>query len=311
MKRVVILLNMGGVDDLSQVRVFLTNMFNDPYILGIKNRYLRAFVAWMITMMRLKPATQNYIQLGGKSALGDITRSLVAKLNSKFGFDNLIFDYAMNYTPPFASDTLAKYKDADEIILFPLYPHHSVTTITSSLDSAKRAIDELGIGAKISIIEYFYNNDKFNDIIVNDIIKSLGDTNAKQIDLIFSAHSLPQKVIDKGDLYERHLKDHLEILKSKLSIAKLEFNSISLAYQSRLGPVKWLGPNLSEVLPNLPSKRALIYPISFCIDNSETDFELAVEYKHIANESKFEFYKVVKAPNDSDEFVKFIAKSVI
>ncbi|MBR2163835.1 MAG: ferrochelatase, partial [Campylobacter sp.] len=110
MKRVVILLNMGGVDNLNQVRVFLTNMFNDPYILGIKNRHLRAFVAWMITMMRLKPATQNYIQLGGKSALGDITRSLVTKLNTKFGFDNLIFDYAMNYTPPFASDTLAKYK---------------------------------------------------------------------------------------------------------------------------------------------------------------------------------------------------------
>ena len=217
MKRVVILLNMGGVDNLSQVRVFLTNMFNDPYILGIKNRHLRAFVAWMITMMRLKPATQNYIQLGGKSALGDITRSLVAKLNSKFGFDNLIFDYAMNYTSPFASDTLAKYKDADEIVLFPLYPHHSVTTIASSLDSAKRAIGNLDIKAKIKVVDYFYQNSKFNDIIVSHIAKSLGDDDASKIDLIFSAHSLPQKVIDSGDLYEKHLNEHLEILKSTIN----------------------------------------------------------------------------------------------
>lgn len=310
MKRVVILLNMGGVDNLSQVRVFLTNMFNDPYILGIKNRHLRAFVAWMITMMRLKPATQNYIQLGGKSALGDITRSLVAKLNSKFGFDNLIFDYAMNYTPPFASDTLAKYKDADEIVLFPLYPHHSVTTITSSLDSAKRAIENLGIKAKIKVVDYFYQNSKFNDIIVSHIAKSLGDDDANKIDLIFSAHSLPQKVIDSGDLYEKHLNEHLEILKSNLNNYGLRFNSVSLAYQSRLGPVKWLGPNLSEVLPSLSSKRAMLYPISFCIDNSETDFELAIEYKHIADDNKFDYYKVVKAPNDSDEFISFIAQNI-
>ncbi|MBQ8609255.1 MAG: ferrochelatase [Campylobacter sp.] len=310
MKRVVILLNMGGVDNLSQVRVFLTNMFNDPYILGIKNRHLRAFVAWMITMMRLKPATQNYIQLGGKSALGDITRSLVAKLNSKFGFDNLIFDYAMNYTPPFASDILAKYKDADEIVLFPLYPHHSVTTIASSLDSAKRAIGNLDIKAKIKVVDYFYQNSKFNDIIVSHIAKSLGDDDASKIDLIFSAHSLPQKVIDSGDLYEKHLNEHLEILKSTLNNCGLRFNSVSLAYQSRLGPVKWLGPNLSEVLPSLSSKRAMIYPISFCIDNSETDFELAIEYKHIADDNKFDYYKVVKAPNDSDEFISFIAQNI-
>ena len=213
-------------------------------------------------------------------------------------------------TPPFASDTLAKYKDADEIVLFPLYPHHSVTTITSSLDSAKRAIGNLDIKAKIKVVDYFYQNSKFNDIIVSHIAKSLGDDDANKIDLIFSAHSLPQKIIDSGDLYEKHLNEHLEILKSNLNNYGLRFNSVSLAYQSRLGPVKWLGPNLSEVLPSLSSKRAMIYPISFCIDNSETDFELAIEYKHIADDNKFDYYKVVKAPNDSDEFISFIAQNI-
>ena len=189
------------------------------------------------------------------------------------------------------------------------FPNAGKSSLLDYFTNARPKIAPYPFTTKIPNLGVLHVNDE-RDIIIADIIKSLGDTNARQIDLIFSAHSLPQKVIDKGDLYERHLKDHLEILKSKLNIAKLEFNSVSLAYQSRLGPVKWLGPNLSEVLPSLSSKRAMIYPISFCIDNSETDFELAIEYKHIADDNKFDYYKVVKAPNDSDEFISFIAQNI-
>ena len=255
MKKAIILLNMGGADDLSQVEMFLKNMFNDPYILTIKNSKIRSILAWLITKMRLKSATSNYVVLGGKSPIGDITRSLVAKLNQKIKVGEIKFDYAMNYTPPFANDTLKKYINFDEIVLFPLYPQHSSTTITSSLDGAKKAISDLGIKANIKIVDYFYKDENYNDIIVNNI---------------------KNKTLN----------------------------------QSRLGPVEWLGPNLNEVLPKLESKKALIYPISFCIDNSETDFELSIEYRHVANENRFEYYEVVKAPNDSDEFVNFIAKKV-
>ncbi|EOI4812226.1 ferrochelatase, partial [Campylobacter coli] len=118
--------------------------------------------------------------------------------------------------------------------------------------------------------------------------------------LIFSAHSLPQSIIDKGDLYEKHVNDHVEILKEKL---KDHFDEFILAYQSKLGPVKWLEPNTSDVLANLNDK-ALIYPISFCIDCSETIFELGMEYKHL---SKYN-YDLISCPNDSDEFMEFILK---
>ncbi|ALV24334.1 ferrochelatase [Campylobacter iguaniorum] len=305
-KKVVLLLNMGGADNLSQVEVFLKNMFNDPYILGIKNKTLRSFVAWMITKMRVKSATKNYVALGGKSPIGDLTRSLVEKLNKTYGNENLIFDYVMNYTPPFANEVFSKYRDAKEIVLFPLYPHHSSTTIVSSLDSANAAIKELGLKAAIKTVEYFYENQSYNDIIVENIKNKVSGLDSSKIDLVFSSHSLPKKIIEKGDLYEKHTNAHVEILANSLKNAGVKFNSISLAYQSRLGPVEWLGPNLSEVLPKLDSKRALIYPISFCIDNSETDFELDIEYRHVANENKFEYYEVVKAPNDSDKFAKFI-----
>ncbi|EOI0687603.1 ferrochelatase, partial [Campylobacter jejuni] len=109
-----------------------------------------------------------------------------------------------------------------------------------------------------------------------------------------------QSIIDKGDLYEKHVNDHVEILKEKL---KDHFDEFILAYQSKLGPVKWLEPNTSDVLANLNDK-ALIYPISFCIDCSETIFELGMEYKHLAKCD----YDLITCPNDSDEFIHFILK---
>ncbi|EDO8828785.1 ferrochelatase, partial [Campylobacter coli] len=72
---------------------------------------------------------------------------------------------------------------------------------------------------------------------------------------------------------------------------------------SKLGPVKWLEPNTSDILGNLDNK-ALIYPISFCIDCSETIFELGMEYKHLAKCD----YDLITCPNDSDEFIHFILK---
>ena len=86
----------------------------------------------------------------------------------------------------------------------------------------------------------------------------------------------------------------------------LSFKDVSLAYQSRLGPVKWLEPSLNEALAKCENKKALIYPLSFCIDNSETIFELVIEYAKLAKELSFSFYKVVQCPNFSDEFAGFI-----
>ncbi|MFR8441135.1 MAG: ferrochelatase, partial [Campylobacter sp.] len=79
-----------------------------------------------------------------------------------------------------------------------------------------------------------------------------------------------------------------------------------LAYQSRLGPVKWLEPNVADVLRDLQSKKALIFPIAFCVDNSETDFELDIFYQASARELGYEYYEVCKCPNSREDFAKFI-----
>lgn len=308
MKKLLLLLNMGGPRNLDEVSMFLKNMFNDPYILGIKNEFFRSMLAKFITKVRLKKAIYNYQQIGGKSPMVSITQNLCDKIS---GFsDEFVVDFAMNYTPPFPKDVLLKHKDVSEIVVFPLYPHHSSTTILSSLNSFYNAYNKLKLKMEARVVKPFYDSFEFNNLIVDDIKGAVNGVDVSDIHMVFSAHSLPKKIIDSGDLYEVHIKAQLEILKNILEENKLYFKSVSLAYQSRIGPVKWLEPSLSDVLSNLKGKKALIYPMSFCVDNSESIFELAVEYKHMADELGFEYYNVVSCPNDTDEFARFILNHI-
>ncbi|MGG7072935.1 ferrochelatase [Campylobacter sp. 9BO] len=307
--KLILLLNMGGASSLDDVKIFLKNMFNDQCILGINNNFFRKILASFIVKIRLHQAQENYKQIGGKSPIGELTKSLCNKLNSLAQSD-IKFEYVMNYTAPFCKDVLARYANADEIIVFPLYPHHSITTITSSLKDFYKSYNELNLKAKVREISEFYECDEYNKLIINDIKQKIANAQASEISLIFSAHSLPQKTIDRGDKYEKHINEHVKILTSMLNQKDINFKEIKLAYQSRLGPVKWLEPNLSDVLKNLQNKKALIYPLSFCVDNSETVFELDIEYRHIAKELNFDFYEVCKCPNDSDGFVNFIQNQI-
>lgn len=295
-KDVVILLNMGAPNDLAEVEIFLKNMFNDKYILPIKNQKIRFFLATLITKMRSHKAKKAYTALGGKSPMIAITKRLVSKLN--FVQQDFIFDYAMRYTPPFANEILQNYKDAKSITLFALYPHHSQTTMLSSYENAIQAASEQGIEISRQI-EPFYKDDEFNNAIASSIKSSVSDT--KSAHLVFSAHSLPKCIIDNGDLYQKHINEHVELLSKKL-----EFKGIHLAYQSHLGPVKWLEPNISKVLDELKGERVVVYPLSFCIDCSESDYELDILYRDYAKKIGISEYIVVKALNDSTDFMRYI-----
>ena len=309
MKRLLLLLNMGGPNSIEEVEIFLKNMFNDPCILGIKNKILRKFIAFLIVRSRLKIAKHNYNQIGGKSPICEITNKLCKKISSLDSeFDAI--DFAMNYTPPFSIDVLKKYENFDEIVIFPLYPHDSITTVKSSIDDFMDACNKLKIKSKVRVVEPFYKNQFYNQGIINNIVKKVANLETNYTTFIFSAHSLPQKIIDNGDRYEIDVNAQVEILKQMLAQNGLNFKNIVLAYQSRLGKMKWLEPSLDSALMGLEIKKALVYPISFCIDNSETIFELHKEYKKIADSLGFSFYDVVDCPNFDDWFVEFIIEIV-
>lgn len=262
-------------------------------------------IAFFITTSRLNEAWKNYEQIGGFSPINKTTEDLVEKLNNNF--DDIYVTQAMRYTPPFATTAINEIKKQGikDVVLLPLYPQYSTTTTKSSVeDFYEAAKGEFNI----EVIEPFYKNDSFNEIVVNELVSKVEDVS--EYNLIFSAHGLPQKIVDAGDVYEKHVNEHVDILSKKLKSKGYDFKSINLAYQSKVGPMKWLEPSLDDMLKNFKNQKVLIYPIAFIIDNSETDFELSIEYKEIAQELGVSDYKVCKCVNDSEEFQNTIKQLI-
>ncbi len=306
-KKALVLLNMGGARNKAELKMFLTNMFNDKNIITIKNAIIRKMIAFFITTSRLDSAWKNYEEIGNESPINKLTEKLVEKCNKKI--EEFKTYQVMRYTPPFASEVIEQIlKDGiEEIVLLPLYPQFSTTTTKSSVEDF---IDYLPytFGKNIRYIETFYKNDKFNDCIIDEIARNIENPN--EYNLIFSAHGLPQKIVDAGDPYEIQMNEHVEILSQKLKEKSMNFKSINLAYQSKVGPMKWLEPSLESMLKNFKGQNVLIYPIAFIIDNSETDFELDIEYREISHEIGINNYKVCKCVNDNDTFIEVI-KNII
>ncbi|MBD3808983.1 MAG: ferrochelatase [Sulfuricurvum sp.] len=299
-RKAILLLNMGGPNNLSEVKVFLTNMFNDHRIIGAP-KPIRRLIAWLITSRRHKEAEHNYALLGGKSPIVDHTRRVVHALSDRLDAD---VHYVMRYTPPYTSDVLSNVATYDEIYAIPLYPHFSSTTTLSSFDALFEEAETLGIRDKIVTIESYYNHASYIGTIVERIKESLADQNPGEYELIFSAHGLPQKIIDKGDLYQRHIRANVYHARRALNDAGIFFYKTHLAYQSRLGPMEWIRPYLEDKLQSLEKKKVIIYPIAFTIDNSETEFELNIEYREKADKLGIDEYRVARAPNDHPMFIR-------
>ena len=303
-KEAVILLNMGGPNNLDEVEMFLKNMFADKNILTMKSGLLRKFIGGMIVFNRTESSQEIYRELGGKSPIVGHTKNLVKKLQAKLG-DEVLVDFAMRYTPPFANEVIERLnkEDIKKIYLIPLYPQQSTTTTKSSLEDFEEVYHKDGGEAILIEIKHFFQNYTYNKAIIQRIKERVGDDDYKDFDIIFSAHGLPQKIVDAGDVYQKHIEKHTEILKEMLKDEKMNFHQVHLAYQSKVGPMEWLKPSLEDKLQTVRNRGVIIFPLAFTIDNSETDFELEIEYREIAEELGFKDYRVCRCPNDSELFV--------
>jgi len=303
-REAIVLLNMGGPNKLDEVEMFLKNMFADKNILTMQSGLLRTVVGTMITFMRTEKAQDIYRQIGGKSPLVGHTKELVAKLQNKMGVD-IIVDFAMRYTPPFADDVIERLNEqnVDKIYLIPLYPQYSSTTTKSSLEDFEDAYHYANGNAVLTETKHFFQNETYNKAIIERIKESVGSDKYKDFDIIFSAHGLPQKIVKAGDPYEQHVNRHVEILKTMFRTEGMDFHETHLAYQSKVGPMKWLEPSLDTKLESIRNRGVIIFPLAFTIDNSETIYELEIEYREIAGELGFKDYRVCKCPNDSELFV--------
>ena len=308
MKRAILLLNMGGPSSISEVEMFLRNMFADKYILQT-NSLMRKLIGNIIVKKRLHEAQENYRQIGGKSPLLDITNSMASKISEKIGVQAYP---VMRYVPPFAKDVLRKLKEqgVEELVLFSMYPHYSSTTTKSSIEDLEDALKELNWQPKIKIVDRYYNDLEYIKIQANLIEEALNGDSPEDKKLIISAHGLPLDIIKNGDPYEKEITVNYELIKAQLVNRGVNFKETQLAYQSKVGNGTWLEPNLSDVLRNPTNLNVLIFPIAFTADNSETIFELDIEHREIAEKIGYDYYKVAKCPNDSGEFVEYIVNKI-
>ncbi len=308
MKSAIVLLNMGGISNLDEVEIFLKNMFNDKYILQT-NFLLRKFLANIIVKKRLNEAKENLKQIGGKSPLLEVSQSLAKKVQEATKLDTYCI---MRYTPPFAKDIvpLLKEKGYEQIIAFSMYPHYSSTTTLSSIEDFNNACKKINYHPKICFIDRYFDDKEYIAIQKELIKKALEKKNPKEFSFIVSAHSLPLSIIQKGDPYQKEIETNYSLLLEALEKEGISFKEKILAYQSKVGNGKWLEPNLIDILHTPNNLKALIFPISFTIDNSETIFELAIEHKEIAQKMGYKEFIVTKVPNDSKNFIQFIAQKI-
>ena len=312
----VVLFNLGGPDSLAAVEGFLYNLFSDPDIFKLPLGFLtQKPFAWLISRRRAPEASVGYAALGGKSPLLENTQKQAQALQQALGAEG---DYdvviCMRYWHPLTNTVVAdmKARGYERVILLPLYPQYSRTTTGSSYNEFLRECERQHYHPQISLIREWYENEEYQQAIVDDIraaAAALPDSDPAHIDLLFSAHGLPQKIVDAGDPYEQHIRATYESLR-----ARLNWPHISLCYQSRVGPLQWLQPYAKDVISAKGAagvKQLLVYPIAFVSDHIETLYELGMEYKELAKHSGIQHYRVVPALNDHPRLIKALTQLVL
>jgi len=308
-KRAVLLLQMGGPDSLDAVEPFLLNLFSDREIIKIGPAWLQPIIARLMVKRRARHVEENYRQIGGRSPLRMLTEEQAANLEQELGDGYRCF-VAMRYWRPSTLEALAEIKKAGilDITALSLYPHYSKATTGSSVNELKRMLAEAKVDFTVRYIDNFYNNPLYIESLQERIREGLGLFHPlADVELLFSAHSLPVSFIQEGDPYLEQIEESVKLVMKGLDLPH------HLSFQSKAGPVKWLEPSTDEMLKNLArsgSKNILVVPLSFVSDHIETLHEIDIEYAQKAWELGIARFERIPSLNSSPKFIKCLADLV-
>jgi ferrochelatase len=313
MKKAIILFNLGGPDKLENVEPFLFNLFNDPAILNLPT-LLRYPLAKLISNRRAPVAKKIYAELGGSSPILKLTKeqsdALEIKLNQTQEEDEYKCFIIMRCWNPRAKDVI---KDVqlycpDEVVLMPLYPQYSAATSGSSIKEWKDVCKKNNYYVKTSTICCYPTDKNFINAHTKEITKKI--KGLKNFKLIFSAHGLPEKNIKKGDPYQWQVEQSVRKIVKNLNDENLDW---ILSYQSRVGPLKWIGPSTETIIieNSKIGKHIVLVPIAFVSEHSETLVELDIEYKEIADANGCKNYTRVPALGINEDFIKAMSELII
>jgi protoporphyrin/coproporphyrin ferrochelatase len=254
----------------------------------------------------------HYSVIGGGSPIRKFTelqaKALAKRLNSS-GVNARCF-VAMRYWHPFTAEAIQQLQEAgcDEVVLLPLYPHYSSTTTGSSLNEWNR---RFAGDIPVHVVESFYRDDLYLDAVIEKIDQALSRFPVPaRPEIVFSAHSLPQSIVDNGDPYQRQIEETVQLLMRRGGWG----NHHRLCYQSKVGASKWLQPSLHRTLRDLGNERVrevCIVPIAFVSDHVETLGEIDHEAREEARHLGIRQFEMTGGLNDSPKFIHALARLVV
>jgi ferrochelatase len=312
MRRAVVLFNLGGPDSLDAVRPFLFNLFNDKAIFRLPQPF-RSWLAAFVAKRRAPTAVKIYEHLGGASPLLPNTEAQAAALHAALGggLEDKVF-IAMRYWHPFTAQTIADVQawNPDQIVLLPLYPQFSSTTTESSLGAWRETARAFGLKTPTRTVCCYPTADGFiaaaADLIAETLAEQPADARPR---LLLSAHGLPETVVKNGDPYQFQCERTAAAIVERLAIPDLDW---AICYQSRVGPLKWIGPSTDEEIRRAgrDGVAVVVAPIAFVSEHSETLVEIEIDYRKLAAEVGVPRFFRVPAVGASPSYIQALAALV-
>jgi ferrochelatase len=314
----VVLFQLGGPDSAAAVEPFLRNLFSDPDIIDFPGAFLaRSALARFIAKRRAPRVAGNYAQIGGKSPILDLTNAQAAGLREALApHVNAEVFVAMRYWKPFTAEAVKAVRDGrfERTFLLPLYPHYSKATTLSSLKEWRREAEGAGLdGSREESVCCFFNHPLFVRALAENITASLAKFDgvpAEEIDIVFSAHGVPVSLVKAGDPYRMQIEETVRLVAEEGGWSSPR----TLCYQSKVGPMEWLKPSLTETVRSLAAagrKNILVAPVAFVTDHIETLHEIGIEARGEALRLGVSRFETVPGLNDGPTFVACLADLVL
>ena len=305
----ILLLNMGGPLRAERVRPFLLELFNDRDIIRLGPALLQPLIARAIVGARLKDVQRRYAEIGGgspilrESAAQATALRQVLRAAGRPEPVKLLFRYAA----PRAAGLLTALRSRGIRRLLPvtLYPHDCRATTGSSLRDLERAAPSIGMELLAGVAHYATDPDflaAWEEALRGALRQRPGAT------VLFSAHSLPRRQVEQGDPYEREIQATVQALQDRLGPIP---GGCRLAYQSKVGPIPWLAPNVAEVVPQLSGQDVIVVPISFVSEHIETLHELDIEYAHLAKAAGVRSWTRLPVPGTHPAYIRCLARRTL
>jgi len=313
-RRAILFLQLGGPETLADVPGFLYRLFSDPEVIRVRPALLRKAIAGSIALGRAKASRQLYASIGGGSPIRRLTEQQAEgtqRLLREQGRD-VVVRAAMTCSAPLVEDVVRELATTGirRFLAFPLYPQYSLTTTKGSLDRTREAVRRFAPGAELSELSSWPTHPLFVEAHAEGVREELAkfpDPRPEAVHLLFSAHSIPKKLVDReGDPYPAEVEASVAAIVSQLNWT----GPSSLAYQSKLGPVEWLGPATLDVLKELGrrgQKQVLVVPIAFVTDHVETLYEIDQLFGEAAKAAGIAHFRRTRGLNDRPTFLRALA----